>query len=1067
MLMNFNHWVHRVRRLAGFTSMASVSFARPCRRSIAQPVFYLCLALHWIAVNCLLPSEAAERKIGDHTFTFPDGFEIELVAGPPLVDRPLMADFDESGRLYVADSSGANYNVKQQLVDKPHRIVRLDDTDQDGRFDQRTIFADQMMFPEGILWFDGAVYSGAPPTIWKLEDTNADGVADRRTEWFNGGTLTGCANDLHGPYLGPDGWIYWCKGAFAKQTHERPGRPVISDSAAHIFRCRSDGSEFDSLMSGGMDNPVEVAFTAAGEAIFSTTFYTRPQGGQRDALVHAIYGGVYPKVHGVLDELVRTGDLMPALTHLGPAVPCGLMRYRHRAFGADFTDNLFSTQFNLHKVQRHILEPNGATFKTRDIDFLASDNPDFHPTDVLEDADGSLLVIDTGGWYKICCPTSQLAKPDVLGAIYRIRKVGAPKVEDPRGRKLEWAAMKPAGLAKLLADPRPAVRSQAIAQLAKRGPGAVPALRRMLKLDHSVQARRNAVWALTRLDGANARASVRAFLTDQDETVRQAAVHSVAMHRDADALPQLLNILKSEPLHLQRGAATALGRIGDSSAIAGLLAASAPGHERPLEHSLIYALIEIGDRAATEHGLREASPFTRRAALIALDQMRDGGLTASSVAPLLSSTNQTLKQTAIWIAGRHPDWGKELAGYFRDRLAGNLSEAERTELQDQLAQFASDSAIQELMAAQLRRDTSSAVVRELVLRAIARTALKSTPRIWAEPLRQSLGDRSESVVRWAVAAVRALPVAKTNAIDFSDGLRQVALDPSRSADLRLNALSGLSSGMPLDRVAFDFLLTRLAPDRTPVDRTTAAGILGRARLTDDQLIELTEAIMETGPLEISRLLTAFDHPKSETIGLKLLGALERSKGLVGLRPDMVRPVMLKYPDVVQQRGQELLRQMNRDLDQQKAKLESLESSLQRGDIRRGQAIFNGTRAACSTCHQVGYLGGKVGPDLTRIGSVRTERDLLEAILFPSASFVRSYEPMIVSTKDGEEYGGVLRQESTGSLVLVSGAGTEQRLEVADVMEMRPGSVSTMPEGLDQQMSEQELADLIAFLKSLK
>ena len=96
-----------------------------------------------------------------------------------------------------------------------------------------------------------------------------------------------------------------------------------------------------------------------------------------------------------------------------------------------------------------MLEPQGATFRTRDSDFLVSDNPDFHPTDVLEDADGSLLVIDTGGWYKLCCPTSQLAKPDVRGAIYRVRRTGAPKVNDPRGLKLAWTKMKPAELATL------------------------------------------------------------------------------------------------------------------------------------------------------------------------------------------------------------------------------------------------------------------------------------------------------------------------------------------------------------------------------------------------------------------------------------------------------------------------------------------------------------------------------------------------------------------------------------------------------------------------------------------
>ena len=115
---------------------------------------------------------------------------------------------------------------------------------------------------------------------------------------------------------------------------------------------------------------------------------------------------------------------MPVLTHLGPAAPSGLVRYESEAFGIEYKDNLFAAQFNQRRVSRHVLSPSGSTFACRDEEFLVSDNHDFHPTDVLEDADGSLLVVDTGGWYKLCCPTSQLQKPDILGAIYRVRKAG-------------------------------------------------------------------------------------------------------------------------------------------------------------------------------------------------------------------------------------------------------------------------------------------------------------------------------------------------------------------------------------------------------------------------------------------------------------------------------------------------------------------------------------------------------------------------------------------------------------------------------------------------------------------
>ena len=104
----------------------------------------------------------------DPVLTVPAGFEVERVAGPPLVNRPIVADFDEEGRLYVADSSGSNDKVEKQLAEKPHRIVRLEDTDGDGRFDSSVVFADRMMFPEGAMWFDGSLYVAAPPSIWRL-----------------------------------------------------------------------------------------------------------------------------------------------------------------------------------------------------------------------------------------------------------------------------------------------------------------------------------------------------------------------------------------------------------------------------------------------------------------------------------------------------------------------------------------------------------------------------------------------------------------------------------------------------------------------------------------------------------------------------------------------------------------------------------------------------------------------------------------------------------------------------------------------------------------------------------
>src|SRR5215831_12436530 len=311
--------------LAIFLHSAGKNGTHPTRAALLS--FALCLGL---IIGAAAP--AAQFKFPNQTLTVPEGFEVERIASPPQVDRPIYGAFDEQGRFYVVDSSGSNDKPDKQLQDKPHRVMKLEDTKGEGHFDKSTVFADRMMFPEGCMWYEGSVYVAAPPSIWKLTDSNGDGVADKREEWFQGKTLTGCANDLHGPYLGPDGWIYWCKGAFARQSYERPGRKPIVSRASHIFRSPPDHSDLEPVLTAGMDNPVGVVFTPGGERFMCGTFLVHPEAGKRDGVVHAVYGGVYGKDHDVLDDHKKTGDLMPIMTHLGAAAPCSVINYQSETF---------------------------------------------------------------------------------------------------------------------------------------------------------------------------------------------------------------------------------------------------------------------------------------------------------------------------------------------------------------------------------------------------------------------------------------------------------------------------------------------------------------------------------------------------------------------------------------------------------------------------------------------------------------------------------------------------------------------------------------------------------------
>ncbi len=1093
---------------------------------------------------------AGEQTFNGHTFTLPDGFEIEVAAKSPLVERPITADFDELGRLYVTDSSGSNEPVVKQLENPTHRIVRLEDTDGDGRFDKSVVFADKMMFPEGTLWHDGSLYVAAPPSIWKLTDTDGDGVADQRGEWFEGKTLTGCANDLHGPYLGPDGFIYWCKGAFAEQTYEQPlGKKPLVTKASHIFRRRADGTgPVENVMTGGMDNPVDVVFTPGGERIFTTTFLQNPGGGLRDGLIHAVYGGVYGKVHNVTDFHPRTGDLLPPLVHMGAAAPCGLTRYESDVFGDKFRDNLFACQFNMYKVSRHELKPSGATFTSTDSDFVVSNNLDFHPTDVLEDADGSLLIFDTGGWYKLCCPTSQLDKPDVLGAVYRVRRMGTParpalsqpgaKADeknashgndlptggDARGLKLDWAKLAPNELARLLDDPRPAVQRRAIRDLAKHDVAKVvavlkPPLRELeeggtLSDDNAIDLnglfrsrrssetmRRNAVWILTRIDAPEARRLVREALFDGHRDIRQVALQSVSLWRDHAAMPQLSKLLRLCTRQNMRLSAETLGRLGDKSAVPHLLEAATEQRlrlgtavtlvreeeatsdgakpatfvdvgqaDRVMEHAITFALIEIADPQGTAIGLSSPDPQVRRVAMIALEQMPGGGLTPEQVVPLLSSEDITLRETALWLTSRHGEWGNAVADHLRGQLVkSEWRRKEYLEVRELLAKFVGTPNVQELMANHLKATTASdrnGTARFLVLEAITASGLKEMPSSWLASLTEMLAADDGTLKGNVVMSVRAIPLPKTGTESLAKALRQVASSTSTPMFTRVASLAAIPADAgPIAPDHFTLLIENLSEEASVEVRSAAVEALLKTRLNLEQQSALAEAIPRVGPLELNRLLAVFESATDEVVGHKLVAGLKQSPVLTSLRVNAVKLRLAKFPAGVQQQAEALYAAINIEAAKQKERLDEMVAHVGEGDVRRGQLVFANSKAACIACHAIGYKGGNIGPDLSRVGKIRSERDLLEALLFPSVSFVRSYEPVLIVTKAGKQVNGLIRRETPDEIVLATGAKDEARVARADIEEILPGTVSVMPAGLDTQLTREQLLDLIAFLKS--
>ena len=991
----------------------------------------------------------------------PPGFLVEVIAAPPLVHHPMMANFDERGRLFIAESSGLNLRAPELLKELPNKVLLLDDMDAKGRFTMSRVFADKMTFPSGALPYNGSLYVTAAPHIWKMRDTKNAGVAEERVELVSKFNFIGNAADVHGPFLGPDGRIYWCDGRHGHEI-KRPDGSVSQGKAARIFRCKPDGSDVEVVCGGGMDNPVEIAFTDEGEPLVTVDIlHTQPS--RNDGIIFAIEGGNYPW-HEVSKEFPRTGDLLPAIENLGWVAPSGIMRYRSgsHGFGVEYKNNLFTAQFNRHRIQRHILERAGAGFKCKTEDFLTTEDKNFHPTDVFEDADGSLIVIDTGGWFRIGCPTSQIARPEFKGAIYRIRKADAKPIDDPRGLKISWDRLKANELILLLDHPSFAVRDRAIDELS-RHKDAVNWLEKSLRAE-SARLRRNIVWAATRMDDPAVRHVARLAVADEDLSVRLAAMHSVGLHRDQRAVTWLMRVLmKDDHPAAQRQAATALGRLKNPEAIEPIMEALRPGGDRFREHALIYALIQIDQRKKTARYLNDRDSTVRRAALIALDQMPSGNLTRDELVPHLDPRDPASMRAALDIVATRPKWAGEITGLLRDALAGEGRGLSHEVVGKLLVSLSKEAAIQDLIVATMDAPGVTRSTQLLLLEVMGQASMPKLPPTWLKVLDQTLDGPSDSLIMQTTSIVRARGL-----VQFDGKLNRVMRDERRSPEARVQAFGALAPRLAkVDPATFDFLQVQLRDDAAPLQRLAAAKGLSQTKLDEGQLKQLTTNILSAGPLEMPPLLAAFEKSSSAEVGAALVTALEKSKSLVSLTPAALDKAIHGFPDDVRKKAAKLGERLQVDAAKQKARIDEFEPLTKGGSLEQGRDIFFGKKASCSACHAINNKGGGVGPDLGKIGAIRSGRDLLESIVFPSASFARGFEPYVVETKAGTTHAGILARETIDAVHLLTTERVELRIERKEIQAFVPSRVSIMPQGLETQLSRRELQDLLAYLQSLR
>ncbi len=1010
-----------------------------------------------------------------------EGMSVSEAMTPGLIRFPMMAAFDDQGALYVAENAGVNLNKEELLKEHPSSIKKLVDTDGDGIFDKVTTFADNMTFPQGAMWVYDSLYVMSPPSLWRLADEDGDGRAEIREELATGFDFTGNAADVHGPFLHPNGRLYWCHGRKGFEVRDTDtGLLLHSGKSARIWSSQLSGGEVEPFAGGGMDNPVEIDFTDEGEIIGSINlFYGRPRG---DVLVHWIYGGVYPRFDQgqVLAELPRTGPLLPHAHNFGHVAVSGMCRYRSGSLNPSWKNGWLVTHFNTAEVTLTHLPARGASYGEGDTETIfRATKPDSHFTDVLEDRNGDLLVIDTGGWFRIGCPTSQIAKPDVFGMIYRLSKKDKPYT---RPDYPNWDKLTAEQVSHHLSAPESWKRERAITELAVRGSSAMPELERILSEKSADPIGRiSAVWTLSRMKFSESADLIYGALTDSDPRVRQTACNAISvtrtwqivaanqpaeraieLERNKTISGALANIVRGDEAAVARCAAAALGRMAESRAIGAITGRLGRSGDDPfLRHALVYALMEMDDFAATRDGLSSDDPAIRSGILLALDGMASSKLAVLDVITSLEADDSALRDTALSIALRHHEWDGALANAFFS-WHGAINEKRRKILDQIVPAFSTTPPMISFLTSLIQSE--DAVARNTGLELVALSPGIPFQTEWADCLKKGLENDASPDFR--TATVNALRTAHSDA--FSEALTRICADESLEKSLRLSAAEALSRpGKPIVEAAFTTAVSIFTAPAEDSLRTRSISLLSKSALTPAQRDQLVTVLPHFSPIEWISFPEIFRSIDSPAQADALLKALTSASMLETLDSTTLKKRFASYPDTLAALESKLT-EMNSAREDKKAMIEKAITTMDQADPAAGALVFSSGKGACIACHRVGELGGKVGPDLSTIGRIRTARDLYESVFFPSESIARDFDTYeVVLKSSGEVKTGLIPEQSVQGLRLINAAGSSEMIPQSDVATIRKLTTSIMPSGLDQTLSTEDLRNLIAWLLSHK
>ncbi|HEY2930833.1 MAG TPA: PVC-type heme-binding CxxCH protein [Acidobacteriota bacterium] len=973
------------------------------------------------------PPYSAQQEL--ETFQLPEGFRIELVASEPEISDPVAMAFDEQGRILVVEMT--DYPVDPAPLG---RIVLLEDADLDGRFEKRSVFAEGFHFPNGVFPWKGGVLVTCTPDIVYLADSNGDNRADIKKVVLTGFAVTNPQLRMNGLQYGIDNWIYgaylktWVPRHFVKEFGDM-GTPIRFPDHPEI-----PGAE---IQAKGMDfrfKPDQLKVEpVAGNSQFGNTFDAR---GNRftvfnnDHVRHVVIQNSYLSRNpflGVKSAMQSASDHENAATvypvtekpthihdseigHFTSA--CGNSVYTGGNFPDAYRNAYFVCEPVHNLVHCDILRPSGPTFIASrafaERDFLASKDSWFHPVFTTIGPDGALYVVD---YYRKFVEHPEYTPPDVTfdlreghgrGRIYRISHQNARSASAPRLREAPAAQ-----LVRHLSDPNMWWRITAQRLLVERRDlSAVPELKALARTGTSAEARFHALWTLQGLEALDA-GSILQALNDTHPAVREQAIRLAEEQLSHSAIEEKLAAMSADPDdRVQFQLACTLGMFPPGKFFEPLRQIAF----RHLDNSWFQIAVlasAAGDAGQWLHAVVSDPLFAQAGS----ERKQEFLGRISSII----GARRAESEIAALLALVHKDVSG--APWWQAPMLQGLAEGLARGSQSKLGLAP---ALQQQLL--VLADAGSAPVRAAALNVLARVDLTRSPAL------QSAIHKAASVARSSNADLE----SRVNAV------KMVSLDPANTG---IPLLAGLLDAK--EPIAVQSAAARSLSGME--DAKATAVLLDRWPGFSPSIREIALEGLLRRRSQLPLLLDAVEQGKIDA------RSLSRAK----------RTQLMRISDAqIKRRAEALFANL---ADDRKAVIDRYRPAVRvNGNAERGREVF---AKNCSKCHRIGSMGYELGPDLASLSN-RNKLDLMTQILDPNASIAPGYEEYLIETKDRASISGVVVKESSTSITLRRAGGEEQTILRTNIADSRPSTVSAMPEKVEDAISIDQMADMLAFLKSL-